>query len=85
MTYNSDSNRSTSGIQEKYEGEWLDGKMQGRGIYQYSDGSSYDGMWIAGKMDGKGTFTYPNGNRYNGEFIVSREEDDWFWLLNLIQ
>jgi len=71
MTYNSDSNRSPPGIQEKYEGEWLDGKMQGRGIYQYSDGSSYDGMWIAGKMDGKGTFTYPNGNKYDGEFIVS--------------
>ena len=72
MTYSADPARQSSGlVQEKYEGEWMEGKMQGRGVYQYSDGSCYDGMWLAGKMHGKGTFTYPNGNRYDGEFIVS--------------
>jgi hypothetical protein len=69
MSYNSpDKNAS---IQEKYEGEWVDGKMQGRGVYFYGDGSVYDGMWVAGKMQGKGVFCYPNGNRYEGEFFVS--------------
>jgi hypothetical protein len=67
MTYSSDSNA----VQEKFEGEWVDGKMQGRGIYHYSDGSVYDGNWMAGKMQGKGLFLYPNGNRYEGEFFVS--------------
>lgn len=77
MTYSSDAARHANAVQEKYEGEWQEGKMQGRGIYQYSDGSSYDGMWVAGKMHGKGTFTYPNGNRYDGEFIVSLTMCDW--------
>lgn len=67
MTYSSDG----SAVQERYEGEWVDGKMQGRGTYQYSDGSVYDGGWVAGKMQGKGVFVYPNGNRYEGEFHVS--------------
>lgn len=69
MTYSSDG--GSSAVQERYEGEWVDGKMQGRGTYQYSDGSVYDGGWVAGKMQGKGVFVYPNGNRYEGEFFVS--------------
>ncbi len=70
MTYSSDS----TAVQEKYEGEWVDGKMQGRGIYHYSDGSVYDGNWMAGKMQGKGLFLYPNGNRYEGEFFNDAKE-----------
>ena len=70
MTYSSEASTSGS-VQEKYDGEWVDGKMQGRGIYLYSDGSIYDGLWVTGKMQGKGIFTYPNGNRYDGEFFVS--------------
>ena len=40
--------------QERYEGEWADGKMHGRGKYVYEDGSIYEGMWALGKMHGKG-------------------------------
>lgn len=68
MTYSSD---SSSGVVERYEGEWTEGKMQGKGVYYYSDGSVYDGMWVAGKMQGKGSFIYPNGNKYDGDFFVS--------------
>jgi hypothetical protein len=46
-------------IIEKYEGEWFEGKMHGKGIYCYNDGSIYDGTWVNGKMQGKGTFIYP--------------------------
>lgn len=56
---------------EKYEGDWVDGKMHGRGTYYYSDGSVYDGSWVEGKMEGKGVFLYPNGNKYEGEYYVS--------------
>jgi hypothetical protein len=28
-----------SKIVEKYEGEWQEGRMHGRGIYHYSDGT----------------------------------------------
>jgi hypothetical protein len=50
-------------IQEKYEGEWVEGRMHGKGCYWYADGSMYDGQWALGKMHGKGIFIYPNGNR----------------------
>lgn len=58
-------------IVEKYDGDWIDGKMSGRGVYHYADGSVYDGMWADGKMNGSGVFIYPNGNRYDGEFEVT--------------
>ena len=79
MTYSSDGGSSgsggamqqASGVVERYEGEWFEGKMQGKGVYFYSDGSVYDGVWVAGKMQGKGSFIYPNGNKYDGDFFVS--------------
>ena len=30
---------------EKYDGEWSDNKMHGRGCYNYADGGCYDGMY----------------------------------------
>jgi hypothetical protein len=68
MVYSSTDSRSK--IEEKYDGEWIEGKMHGRGVYHYSDGTIYDGAWLDGKMHGKGSFLYPNGNRYEGEFVV---------------
>lgn len=67
MTYSSD---SSSGVVERFEGEWFEGKMQGKGVYYYADGSVYDGAWVTGKMQGKGAFIYPNGNKYDGDFFV---------------
>ena len=31
---------------EKYDGEWSDNKMHGRGCYNYADGGCYDGMLV---------------------------------------
>lgn len=42
--------------------------MNGRGTYQYSDGSVYEGSWVDSKMHGKGVYAYPNHDRYEGEF-----------------
>ena len=66
MTYNQ---TESDPVQEKYDGEFVEGKMSGRGCYWYADGSVYDGQWLLGKMHGKGLFVYPNGNRYEGEFV----------------
>ena len=38
----------------KYEGDWLKGKMHGKGTYVESDGSRYEGQWNEGLMHGKG-------------------------------
>lgn len=68
MAYTSQEEESI--LVERYEGEWFEGKMHGKGIYQYSDGSVYEGAWVSGKMQGKGQFRYPNGNLYDGDFMV---------------
>lgn len=52
----------------KYEGEWLDGKMHGKGTYVEADGSRYEGQWREGKMHGKGTQIFAKGDRYEGEY-----------------
>ena len=28
---------------DKYEGEWLEGKITGKGIYSWGDGNKYEG------------------------------------------
>uniref|UniRef100_A0A0G4H3Z3 MORN repeat-containing protein 5 n=1 Tax=Chromera velia CCMP2878 TaxID=1169474 RepID=A0A0G4H3Z3_9ALVE len=54
-------------VEEKYEGDWVNGKMHGHGKYIYADGGVYEGDWYDGKMHGKGTYVFPNGNVYEGE------------------
>jgi radial spoke head protein 1 len=31
---------------DEYTGQWLHGKKQGKGVYNYSDGDYYDGEWV---------------------------------------
>ena len=56
-----------------YDGEWKDGKRNGRGVYTWANGDRYDGEWKDGKQNGRGVFTYGEGSqfrgdRYEGEF-----------------
>ncbi len=44
-----------------YKGEYKDGKYNGIGTIQYSNGDIYEGEWKNGKRDGKGTIIYGNG------------------------
>ena len=37
-----------------YEGEWLDGKMHGRGLYTFPNGNKYDGEWQNDVKEGYG-------------------------------
>ena len=49
---------------ETYEGEWLNGKLHGRGIWTCSrSGERYEGDWVDGKKHGRGIFTWRNKNR----------------------
>jgi len=59
-----------------YEGQWLDGKKDGKGIYQFggANGSSYKGEWRADQKYGSGVFRWPDdtdgddgGDNYDGE------------------
>ena len=44
--------RSNNGGIERFEGEWLEGKLQGNAHFYSSNGSAYDGEWVAGKYGG---------------------------------
>jgi hypothetical protein len=52
----------------RYEGEWQNGKMNGRGTAEYPNGDCYIGEWKDGKWHGRGTFSQKAGDRYDGEF-----------------
>lgn len=51
-----------------YDGDWLDGKMHGIGIYQFMDGHRYEGGFREGQMKGHCTVVYPCGAVYQGFF-----------------
>jgi hypothetical protein len=36
-----------------YEGEWVDGRINGFGTLTYADGDKYIGLWVDGKMNGE--------------------------------
>ena len=57
------------GNSDRYEGEVLDGLMDGRGHYTFADGNVYVGEWRLGKKEGSGTFSWTNGDVYDGEWI----------------
>jgi hypothetical protein len=47
----------------RFEGDWVDGKQHGRGIYTDPDGNRFEGDFIANKRTGRGTRTYANKDR----------------------
>ncbi len=63
--------------QERYEGEWKDGKREGRGVEYYSDGEKkYVGNFLGGKYSGNGTYFYKNGDKYVGKYKNGMMNDE---------
>ena len=58
----------TSNQKEKYEGQTINGKKEGKGIYIYQNGCKYEGYFKNDKKEGNGIFYYANGDRYKGNF-----------------
>jgi hypothetical protein len=48
------------------EGEWLDDKANGYGVYLHVNGAKYDGYWKNDLQDGYGVETWADGSRYEG-------------------
>jgi hypothetical protein len=48
----------------RYEGEWVDDMMTGRGFKVWADGRRYDGEWFENRCNGRGVLTYKDGRRY---------------------
>ncbi len=51
----------------KYLGNFLNGKMHGRGQFTFKNGTKYTGEFKEGKITGKGTIIWPSGKKYVGE------------------
>jgi hypothetical protein len=50
----------------RYEGEFREGKLNGRGTYVYADGARYEGSFQDDRRSGQGMFRYADGFRYEG-------------------
>jgi clan AA aspartic protease (TIGR02281 family) len=53
---------------ERYSGDYRDGKYNGRGSLVYANGEKYVGEFRDNLRNGRGTYTWPDGRRYAGEF-----------------
>ena len=52
----------------RYEGQLLNDKKHGRGIWIRPDGMKYDGEWEYDKPNGQGSLTSPDGKKRTGEW-----------------
>ena len=61
---------------KKFEGEWLNNNMHGKGKYVWADGRSYEGSYEQDKKHGFGTYIWvkniifqADGRKYIGNWI----------------
>jgi len=55
---------------QKYVGEFKDGKMNGQGTHSWPDGKKYVGEFKDGKMNGQGTKYRSDGSvEYKGQWL----------------
>ena len=54
---------------DKYEGQMVQKKMHGRGIFTSTQGYTYTGEFRQGKPNGLGKLVYDNGDQYEGSFL----------------
>jgi len=51
-----------------YEGNYVNDKKTGKGIYVSAKGWSYEGDWVDGSFEGYGIYRFPDGSVYEGEW-----------------
>jgi hypothetical protein len=51
-----------------YNGDFVNGKAEGHGKFEFSNGESYEGAYKNNLADGKGVYTYPDGRKLEGVF-----------------
>lgn len=54
--------------QATYEGDLLEGKLHGHGIYLFANGGRFEGEYSDSKRHGRGILTNADGTRYDGEW-----------------
>ena len=51
-----------------YEGQFENGKINGKGIFKWKNGEIYEGDFVSGIKHGKGIHKFPEGSEYEGEY-----------------
>ncbi len=54
---------------KKYEGNWVNGNMEGHGVYYWDNGDRYEGYFVNDKKEG-------NGVKYNKDGTV-KQKGEW--------
>ena len=49
-----------------YEGDFVQGRRSGEGVFKYADGTSFSGGWLEGVEHGEGVYIAPDGARTEG-------------------
>ena len=63
----------------QYEGEFVQGKKDGRGIWMGPDDMVYDGQYRQDKRHGHGTLTIQDGSMYQGEWKEGKFDGQGVW------
>jgi hypothetical protein len=58
----------------KYDGEQIDGKFNGHGVFVSAEKDRLDGEWKDGALNGQAIVTWANGNRYEGGWLNGKAE-----------
>ena len=66
-------NKNDECKRKEYDGEWKDGKKEGKGIMYWNNGERYEGDWKNDKIEGKGIYYYVEYNEYD----IDRYEGEW--------
>ncbi|GFH57102.1 hypothetical protein CTEN210_13578 [Chaetoceros tenuissimus] len=56
-----------------YEGQFVLGRMETSGKFEFERGDKYDGEFKENKFDGEGTYTYQNGASYVGRYRMGEK------------
>ena len=52
-----------------YVGDFVKGRIDGKGVYTWQNGARLDGSFKEGKAYGSGIYVSANGVRYEGQFV----------------
>lgn len=55
---------------DMYEGDYREGKPNGKGKYTWKNIITYEGQFVEGYRHGKGIIKSPNGMKFEGDFIA---------------
>ena len=65
---------ASDGTSVTFEGNFVQGKLQGNGKMTASGGDRYQGEYKDGKREGMGAYTSANGDRYDGQYKDNKRD-----------